>query len=513
MPMERRQRASAGSEVLCSLHGEKFKLFCLEHEQPICVVCRDSRKHKKHDCIPIDEAVQDLKEELKPTLKSLQDKLKVFKKVKLTCDKTAQHIKVRMLSDVTQTAQHIKVRMLSDVTQTAQHIKVRMLSDVTQTAQHIKVRMLSDVTQTAQHIKVRMLSDVTQTAQHIKVRMLSDVTQTAQHIKVRMLSDVTQTAQHIKRQAEDTEIKIKAEFEQVHQFLRKEEEAKIAALREEEEQKSQTMKVKIEEMSGQISSLSDTIKAIEKELEAEDISFLQNYNATMKRTQCPLPDPVRVSGALIDVANHLGNLKFRIWEKMKEIVQYTPVVLDPNTVHSKLLCSMTWMGYDDCFVWGGEFQQRPDNPERLTEGWVMGSEGFTSGTHSWDIAIDDEFWFAGVAAESINRSDPRDEVWGISHVGSFNTDYKEDFDYVYKVSCPNTETIYLPVRHNSRVKDRIRVQLDRDRGELSFYDIDNNTHIHTHTHAFTGRIFPIFSVRDGLRILPVRASVTVEQHS
>lgn len=60
---ERSQRPSAGSEVLCSLHGEKFKLFCLEHEQPICVVCRDSRKHKKHDCIPIDEAVQDLKVE------------------------------------------------------------------------------------------------------------------------------------------------------------------------------------------------------------------------------------------------------------------------------------------------------------------------------------------------------------------------------------------------------------------------------------------------------------------
>ncbi|XP_020314161.1 tripartite motif-containing protein 35 isoform X2 [Oncorhynchus kisutch] len=412
---ERRQKASAGSAVLCSLHGEKLKLFCLEHEQPICVVCRDSRKHKKHDCIPIDEAVQDLKEELEPTLKSLQEKLEVFKKVKLTCDKTAQHIK-------------------------------------------------------------------------------------------------SSSALCLQSQAEDTEKTIKEDFERVHQFLREEEEAKIAALREEEEQKSQTMKVKIEEMSGQISSLSDTIKAIEKELEAEDISFLQNYNATMKRTQCPLPDPVRVSGALIDVAQHLGNLMFRIWEKMKEIVQYTPVVLDPNTVHSKVLCSMTWMGYDDCFVWGGEFQQRPDNPERLAQGWAMGSEGFTSGTHSWDIEIDDEYWFAGVATESVNRSDPRDEVWGVSHVDSFNTDYKEDFEYVYEVSCPNTETIYLPVRHNSRVKDRIRVQLDRDRGELSFYDIDNNTHIHTRTHAFSGRIFPIFLVRNGLRILPVRASITVEQH-
>ncbi|CAB1319037.1 unnamed protein product [Coregonus sp. 'balchen'] len=395
---ERRQRASAGPQVLCSLHGEKLKLFCLEDKQPICVVCRDSRKHKKHDCIPIDEAVQEHKEELKPTLKSLQEKLEVFKKVKLTCDETAQHIK---------------------------------------------------------------------------------------------------------SQAEDTEIKIKQGFEQVHQFLREEEEAKIAALREEEEQKSQTMKAKIEEMSGQISSLSDTIKAIEKELEAEDISFLQNYNATVKRTQCPLPDPERVSGALIDEAKHLGNLKFRIWEKMQEIVQYTPVVLDPNTVHPKLLCFMTWVGYDDCVIWGGEFQQRPDNPERLGQGWVMASEGYTSGTHSWDMEIDDEFWFAGVATESINRSHPSDEVWGVSHVDSFHTDYKEDFNYVYEVNCPHTEPIYLPVRQESRVKDRIRVKLDRDRGELSFYDLDNNTHIHTITHTFTGRIFPIFSVHDGLRILPV----------
>lgn len=79
----------------------------------------------------------------------------------------------------------------------------------------------------------------------------------------------------MKSQVQHTEKQIRKEFEKIHQFLRDEEAARIAALREEEEQKSQTMKVKIEEMSGQISSLSDTIKAIEKELEAEDISFLQ----------------------------------------------------------------------------------------------------------------------------------------------------------------------------------------------------------------------------------------------
>uniref|UniRef100_A0AAZ1XG82 RING-type domain-containing protein n=1 Tax=Oreochromis aureus TaxID=47969 RepID=A0AAZ1XG82_OREAU len=36
---ERDQRAS---EALCSLHSEKLKLFCLDHQQPVCVVCRDT---------------------------------------------------------------------------------------------------------------------------------------------------------------------------------------------------------------------------------------------------------------------------------------------------------------------------------------------------------------------------------------------------------------------------------------------------------------------------------------
>ena len=76
-------------------------------------------------------------------------------------------------------------------------------------------------------------------------------------------------------QTQHTERQIKEEFKKLHQFLQEEEEARIAALRKEEKQKSQMMKEKIEGLNREISTLSHTIRAIEEELRAEDISFLQ----------------------------------------------------------------------------------------------------------------------------------------------------------------------------------------------------------------------------------------------
>ncbi|XP_047671234.1 zinc-binding protein A33-like isoform X1 [Tachysurus fulvidraco] len=58
---ERSHRSSSGSETVCSLHSEKLKLFCLDHQQPVCLVCRDSRKHPNHKFCPTDEKVTDCK--------------------------------------------------------------------------------------------------------------------------------------------------------------------------------------------------------------------------------------------------------------------------------------------------------------------------------------------------------------------------------------------------------------------------------------------------------------------
>uniref|UniRef100_A0A9J8AZC7 Uncharacterized protein n=1 Tax=Cyprinus carpio carpio TaxID=630221 RepID=A0A9J8AZC7_CYPCA len=150
------------------------------------------------------------------------------------------------------------------------------------------------------------------------------------------------TVRHIKSQAERTERQIKQQFEKLHQFLRDEEEATITALREEEEQKKQMMKEKLEEINTHISALSHTIKDTEKMMRASDVCFLKELPVSMERVQISSqPDPQTPSGALIHVPRYLGNLPFRVWKKMQDIVQntFTPVfsVTQSFRNHSNML--------------------------------------------------------------------------------------------------------------------------------------------------------------------------------
>ncbi|XP_036380275.1 zinc-binding protein A33-like isoform X2 [Megalops cyprinoides] len=301
------------------------------------------------------------------------------------------------------------------------------------------------------------------------------------------------TAEHIRRQAQHTEREIKAEFERLHQFLRNEEKARLAALREEEEQKSQMMKEKIENISRHVSTLSDQITTIERAMYYEDISFLK----------CTLQDPQLLSGVLIDVAKHLGNLKFRVWEKMLGMVQYTPVTLDPNTAHSYLTVSddLTSVKLTDTP------QKLPDNPERFyLYVSVLGSEGFTSGKHSWEVEVGNKpVRDLGVVKESGVRNGV---IVRGPHTG------------FWVVTLCNAS--YACTSDNKRLKlkrkpQRIRVLLDYDRGKVSFYDTSDMSHIYTFKDTFTERLFPYFSPdvdidgRDpgALQICPVNVSVVM----
>ncbi|XP_023270123.1 nuclear factor 7, ovary-like [Seriola lalandi dorsalis] len=287
--------------------------------------------------------------------------------------------------------------------------------------------------------------------------------------------------QHSKKQLLSTERQIRAEFNKLHQFLKEEEESRLAALREEEEQKGKTISREMKMIQEQISSLSDSISAVEEDLQKHNVPFLSSYKPTQTRAraQCSLSDPQLLSGALIDVAKHLGNLSFRVWEKMKEKVHFSPVILDPNTAYPCLHLSddLTSVRHGDTE------QQLPDNPERFIKyATVLGSEGFSSGKHSWEVEVGDHpRWIVGLANESFDRkgeicNSPEHGIWGILHRSGKYTNLVD-------------ETITV-----KKSLQRIRVQLDHDRGEVSFYDPEDMTHIYTYRDTFTEKLFPYFTI-------------------
>uniref|UniRef100_A0A087Y8D5 Tripartite motif containing 35-12 n=1 Tax=Poecilia formosa TaxID=48698 RepID=A0A087Y8D5_POEFO len=287
--------------------------------------------------------------------------------------------------------------------------------------------------------------------------------------------------QHSKKQVLSTERQIRAEFNKLHQFLREEEESRLAALREEEEQKRKTIMGEMKRIEQQISSLSDSISAVEEELQKDSVSFLSSYEATQSRArgQRSLPDPQLVSGALIDVAKHLGNLSFRVWEKMKDQVKFSPVILDPNTANG-------WIHLSDDLTSlrrGDTDQQLPDNPERNTKYKnVFGSEGFNSGKHSWEVEVGDyPRWTVGLVKESVDR---KGERHGLPDYGIWRLCHGDR-----KYSDVAGKTLKL-----KKSLQRIRVQLDYDMGVVSFYDCEDMTLICTHRDTFTEKLFPYFYI-------------------
>ncbi len=190
-----------------------------------------------------------------------------------------------------------------------------------------------------------------------------------------------------KNQTQATEKQIKEEFEQLREFLQREETARLAALKQEDEEKKELVKRKSDSITSAILTFSHAIIAIENEIASSDALFLKvikflhiflsdfirprkqfvilslliselcqhkekvtafsSSSSVQKfqfsscsvlvnscmcfsshRAQIPHNDPGKVSGALINVAKHVSSLKFHVWEKMVELVQYSMHSLD-----------------------------------------------------------------------------------------------------------------------------------------------------------------------------------------
>ncbi|XP_035884805.1 E3 ubiquitin-protein ligase TRIM21 [Phyllostomus discolor] len=67
----------------CGVHGEKLHVFCERDGKALCWVCSQSRKHRDHPMVPIEEAVQEYQEKVQEALRKLRKEQEIAEKLEV----------------------------------------------------------------------------------------------------------------------------------------------------------------------------------------------------------------------------------------------------------------------------------------------------------------------------------------------------------------------------------------------------------------------------------------------
>lgn len=244
-----------------------------------------------------------------------------------------------------------------------------------------------------------------------------------------------------------------------------------------------------------------------------------------------------MTGLLIDVTRHLSNLKYRAWEKMLDHIDYSeyawhyffcdreaegtelynpnhvlpinlsewliscliaPVTLDPNTAHPCLVLSddLTSLHYSK------QPSCCPDNPERFhISAEVVSMTVLGSGRHHWVVETgSNQDWLLGVASFSVARNA---EISARPENGFWTLCFR-DGEFRAMTSPPTQLTVTRPPK-------QVKVQLDYNKGMVSFFDPSDDTLIYAFSHIFKEALFPYFYTQSShpLRIMPEKVIVTM----
>ncbi|XP_043922327.1 zinc-binding protein A33-like [Protopterus annectens] len=311
-------------------------------------------------------------------------------------------------------------------------------------------------------------------------------------------SNQEQNISGIKDEAQSLEPHITSEFAKLRQFLQDKEQKLVQQLKDEAagilEKMTENLD-NIEEMNKAIQDdksniesilqqkdpvlffrgITDEIKSVMKRLEEEE-----EKEDIQKKKRKGVFNGELVPGSL-SLGVYRGPLQYSIWKEMLSVINpgLSHLTLDPNTAHPWLsLCKdLTGVAHSVAKL------HLPDNPKRYdTRHSVLGSQGFTSGRHYWEVEVGCKpDWELGVTKESSNRKGivamrPKDGYWVI---------YLSNKMY-WSVD------LSVPLLGLSMKPQKIGVYLDYEGGQVSFYNAGNMSHIYTFSDAFTEGLYPYF---------------------
>ncbi|XP_062904116.1 nuclear factor 7, brain-like [Mobula hypostoma] len=284
----------------------------------------------------------------------------------------------------------------------------------------------------------------------------------------------------VREQSHSLQSQITSLFAELRGVLTEKEQRALRDLREEEERILNPMEKNLQGIQEILNSIQEKISKLQEQMDQqENIIFLMEEARRKRRISDEEWTMSVTDGALlVEKFYHPYLFDVALGEAFDGIERVS-VTLDVETANPRLEVSEDRKSVRRT----GTRRNLPDTGKRFrVRPCVLGSEGFTSGRHYWEVEVTgNRLWCLGVAAESVERKRrvtpiPKTGFWIIWRVN----------DEMLVLTSPGSR---LPA---GPIPGRVGVYVRYESGTVSFYNAETKSHLHTFTgNKFMEKLYPL----------------------